>query len=159
MAAATMYVTAAGAGGTDGTDWANAMNLAAWSSDAISSAEAGDIYYVQGGQTYTLAANWIAANDGLVTSPITIIGVNSGTSAEPPTFSDWAIDDASRPIIAAGASDFIFDNYWKFKNLSVTTTDSNGFRGDVGPQFENCKSVLVEGVNKLRILYPEPSTN
>lgn len=124
-AAATMYVTVAGDGDKDGTSWANAFDLANWETDCEGSAEAGDIYYVAGG-TYTLTDNFSCQNDGTAALPIKVIGVTSGTTAEPPTVSDWAYG-ANRPLIAAGANALSWDDYWIAYNFQVTTTHSNGF--------------------------------
>lgn len=120
MAAADMMVTVAGAGAKTGVDWADAMGLAEWITD-LASTEAGDRYFLEAG-TYTLTGAISALNDGTAGNPISIIGVASGTTAEPPTSADWPTTDAARPLIAAGANAIQFDNFWRFLNLRFTGT-------------------------------------
>ena len=74
MAAATMYVTVAGAGDKSGSTWGNAMGLGEWETDVEATAEAGDIYYLEAG-TYTLTNAFSTALDGTDVAPIKIIGV------------------------------------------------------------------------------------
>lgn len=151
MAAATMYVTAAGAGDKSGSSWANAMGLAEWETDVENSAEAGDVYYVEEG-TYTLTGAWSTALDGSTTAMISIIGVLSGTSNEPPVFSDHATG-ANRPLIAAGANSFTFDDYWHIENLRVTTTSGTGLRADTSARIVNCKSYNSSGTADREAIY------
>lgn len=136
---ATYYVTVAGAGAKDGAAWATAFDLAAWETHAEGSAAAGDIYYVEEG-TYTLTGGWnTSTQDGTSTSPIIVIGVVSGTSAEPPTKSDWA-DGATRPLIACGANEHQSGDYWNWYNFRFTTTHDYGFRYFTGGLAVNCYS-------------------
>ena len=96
MAAATMYATVAGAGDKSGDTWAKAMDLAAWQADALNNSESGDIYYVAGG-TYALAGGFDCnARIATAAAPISIIGVKSGTTNEPPVIGDWATEDTDR---------------------------------------------------------------
>lgn len=127
-AAATYYVTPAGAGNKDGTDWNNAFGLGEFETDMEGSAEAGDVYYLAGG-TYTLTQAVYSELDGGSTNPIYVIGVKSGTTAEPPTVADWAYG-ADRPDIVAGANSFGFDDYWRYYNLDISISDGNGCRCD-----------------------------
>lgn len=139
MAATIMYVIVAGAGDKSGSSWANAMGLGEWETDVEGSAEAGDIYYVEEG-TYALTGAWDTALDGISAEPIYIIGVKSGTSNEPPVFSDHAFTTA-RPIIACGANNFYFDDYWIIKNLEITgTATSATLKADTGSVIQNVKS-------------------
>ena len=64
MAAADMYVTNTGAGDKSGSSWANAMSLTEFATDVVSNCEAGDRYFIMGGQTYTFTANINSARDG-----------------------------------------------------------------------------------------------
>jgi hypothetical protein len=127
MAASTMYVTPAGAGTKAGGSWANAMDEAAFEVDIEGGAEAGDIYYVAGG-TYTLDSDYLTGRNGGSYSPIKIIGVNSGTTNEPPVLADWATGD-NRPLFAAGAWNFLWNACynWMYYNFRVTTTNAVGF--------------------------------
>jgi len=123
-APATMYVTVAGAGDKGGSTWANAMGYAEWETDCETLVEAGDIYYVAGG-TYTLTSDMACYfAPGTSALPIQVIGVASGTSNEPPVFSDWAYG-TDRPLIAGGAYNFGWDDYITIKNLRATTTDTS----------------------------------
>ena len=125
MAAETMYVTVAGAGDKSGDTWAKAMDLAAWSTDSLNNSEADDIYYVMEG-TYTLTGGFDCnGRTGSAVAPISVIGVKSGTSNEPPILTDWAAGDA-RPLIAAGGNIFRSGTYWKLFNLRETATGSFG---------------------------------
>jgi len=144
-AAADMAVTVAGAGDGSGTagdgvtlEWDNAMSLAQWEADMEASTEAGDRYFIAGG-TYTLTGAFSVVNDGTKVNYIHLIGVDSGTTAEPPTSSDWSTG-TDRPLIAAGGNDFIFDNYYMIRNIRLTSTDQYGIRLDSGAKFINCKS-------------------
>jgi len=150
MAAADMYVTAAGAGDKSGSSWANAMDLAAWLNDLTNNAEAGDRYFLMGGQTYTLTGNHDStAKNGTRAEYIEIIGVASGTAAEPPTFADWA-SGADRPLIAAGANDYILGEYHLNVNISCTFSAGDGLYANDYSVFTNCKSVNTAGSNAIR---------
>lgn len=137
-AAATMYVTPAGADTKTGADWAHAMGYAEWETDVEGSAEAGDIYYVAGG-TYTLTSDFVTALDGAVDNPIYIIGVKSSTTNEPPVASDFATG-TDRPLITDGASAYTFDvdDYWVVKNIRMTGSDTNSISIGSGSIIENC---------------------
>ena len=126
MAAATMYVTAAGAGTKDGTTWAKAMGEAEFETDLEGGAEAGDIYYVQAGN-YTLDSAYdSSARDGTAVAPISIIGVKAATSAEPPTYSDWSpVGDADRPTFVCAANAVTFGDFYKLYNTIWTGTGTN----------------------------------
>ena len=161
-AAADMAVTVAGAGDGSGTagdgvtlEWDNAMSLAQFETDAGTgcSSEAGDRYFVMEG-TYTLNESWDCANDGVVENPIMVIGVKSGTDAEPPTQADWAYGDA-RPLIEAASSGFTFyfDNGWHHYNLRVNTSASNGIRSDSNGVMYNIKSFNSSGTENRYALY------
>lgn len=144
MAANPIYVTVAGAGDKGGSTWANAMGRAEWETDLEAPASADDVYYVEEG-TYTLTEDIdCSAINGTSNAPITIIGVKSGTSNEPPVFSDHAFTTA-RPLIAAGAYKWWFGDYWIFKNLRLTTTETWGFRTDAYSVFVNCLSTPSGG--------------
>jgi parallel beta-helix repeat protein len=135
-AAATMYVTPAGAGLKNGTTWANAFGYTEWETDAEGASEAGDIYYVAGG-TYTLTSNFIG-RDGTAAAPITYIGVKAGTTNEPPLLSDWATGD-DRPLIAGGNYYFSGGSYNKVFGIRVTATGTYGINGVYYAVYFNCK--------------------
>lgn len=126
MAAATMYVTAAGAGAKDGAAWASAMGEAEFEADLEGGAEAGDIYYVQAG-TYTLDSAYDAsARDGTAIAPISIIGVKAATTAEPPTYADWpTVGSSDRPSFACAANLVAFGDYYKLYNTIWTGSGAN----------------------------------
>jgi hypothetical protein len=125
MAAATMYVTPAGAGAKDGAAWASAMGEAEFEADLEANAEAGDIYYVQAG-TYTLDSAYDAsAKDGTAVGPISIIGVVAATTEEPPPLSRWGSGD-DRPLFALGAYTFTTGDYFKIFNCRFTGTAATG---------------------------------
>lgn len=147
MAAATMYVTVSGAGDNSGDSWANAMSYSDWETDMETYAEAGDIYYVAGG-TYTLTSDFSCqGNDANATNMIHVIGVNSGTTNEPPTASDHATGD-SRPLIAAGGYAFLIGANWTVRNIRMTTTASNGFYGEGNSIRYNCKCYNSSGSSR-----------
>lgn len=143
--AADMYVKPASAGDTSGSSWANCMGEAEFEIDAETNAEAGDRYFVAGG-TYTLDSSYSCQNDGSTTSMIKIIGVDAGTTNEPPVFSDWA-DGANQPLFDgdAAAYDFAFDDYWEIRNIRLLTVDNQGFRVDRGSKVVNCYSYNSSG--------------
>ena len=129
---ADMAVTPGGAGDGSGTagdgttlEWDNAMSEAQFEADMEANAEAGDRYYTAGG-TYTLdSAYATAGTPGTVTANIQIIGVKSGTTNEPPVFSDWAFT-TDRPVFAAAAFGTSFGAFWRISNIIVTTTEATG---------------------------------
>lgn len=96
----------------------------------------GNTAYMEAG-TYTLTGAVDVALDGTAQDPIAITGYNA-TRGDNPTGDD-------RPLIAAAANTFNFDNYWLFNYIRHTTTTSQGFRADVGSQFRNCKSQNSSG--------------
>lgn len=144
MAANNIYVTVTGAGDKGGSTWANAMGRAEWETDLEAPVSADDVYYVEEG-TYTLTEDIdCSAIDGTSIAPIKIIGVKTGTSNEPPVFSDHAFTTA-RPLIAAGGNQWWFGDYWIIKNIRITTAETWGFRADAYSQFVNCKSTATGG--------------
>lgn len=142
----TMYVTVAGAGAKNGTNWANAFGLAEFLTDFTTAAVAGDIYYIAQG-TYTGAANADAsARDGSSTSPIYLIGVLTDTTdpaylADRPLF-DW--DD--------GVYTFKFGDHYIVRNLQWTTKESQGFTSGGWNVFENCKGTSTGGTTAFEAL-------
>ena len=135
---ATMYVTSAGGGDKSGSSWANAMGEAEFETDIEGGAEAGDIYYVAGG-TYTLDSAYSTAKFGSATAPIQIIGVKSGTTNAPPSFSDWAFG-TDRPLFANGGWGFSITNtYWNVYNLRFTCTYDFGVYFGGYSTIYNCK--------------------
>ena len=150
MAAATMYVTVAGADDKSGGTWATAMGYAEWETDLEGASEAGDIYYVAGG-TYNLTSSLdFNARAGTSLAPICIIGVNSGTTNEPPVYSDWAMGD-NRPLLVGGSYYCMYSgNYSKVFNLRGTATGSYGFLNKGYSVFYNIKSTGAASTAALR---------
>jgi hypothetical protein len=109
------YVTVAGAGAKTGVDWDNAFGMAEFISD-VASAAAGDFYYVMEG-TYTHASN-ISCSLGVYNNRLFLVGVKSGTTAEPPTASDFATGTA-RPYFTATGYNVTFGAYWKMFNIRI----------------------------------------
>lgn len=145
-AAATMYVTPAGALAKDGSNWANAMGYAEFETDIEGAAEAGDIYYIAGG-TYTLTSDIsCAARDGTAAAPIKFIGVNSGTTNEPPVVADWATGN-NRPLFTDTTSSYNFDgaDYWQLFNLRMEGSDTACLRTDANSLMVNCKATNDSG--------------
>lgn len=146
MAPTYRHVTVAGSGGSPngGTNWGDAFDFAEWISDIETNAAA-DWYYFVKQDTYSFAGAPLdgidcSAVDGTYLLPIHVIGVKSGTTnvgaAVVP--SDWAFND-DRPLIAAGAFPFLFNNYWRIFNLRVTTDHASGLKIDTGCIAWNCK--------------------
>jgi hypothetical protein len=79
-----------------------------------------------------------SARAGTVAAAISIIGVDSGTTAEPPTTADWSTG-TDRPLFAMGAYYLRTGSYWVIKNIRATTTSFNGFYLNRGVLY-NCKS-------------------
>jgi hypothetical protein len=158
MAINNIYVTVAGAGNKGGSTWANAMGLAEWETDLEAPASADDVYWVEEG-TYTLTEDIDdTLVDGTATAPIRIIGVVSGTSNEPPVFSDHAFG-TDRPLIAAAANMWRFGDYWIFKNLRHTTTEAQGWTCQNGCVFYNCSSNNSSGTADRVAFYPDINYN
>jgi hypothetical protein len=93
---------------------------------------AGNTIWVKAGGTFTLTAAVAVAKDGTQQNYIKIFGYNSSRGDNP--------TEDNRPLIAAGAFLFIFDNYWEIYNLRVTTTESIGLSVDNDGRIVNCKS-------------------
>lgn len=132
---ADKYVTVAGAGTKAGTSWGDAFDSAAWLTDMSTLAAAGDTYWVAGG-TYAYTAPSEVARDGSALAKINVIGVNSGTTNEPPVVSDYAYG-TNRPLITNNNA-YHFDNYWSFLNLRIDLTTSFSFRMDIEGSISNC---------------------
>lgn len=128
-APATMYVTVAGAGDNSGDSWANAMAYSDWETDCESAMEAGDTYYVAGG-TYTLTSDMACTfATGTGTLPISIIGVKSGTTNEPPVGSDWAYGTDRPYIDGTSGYGFHWDDYVRIFNMRIDCNESGGCMG------------------------------
>ena len=146
-AALDMAVTVTGAGDGSGVsggvlEWDNAMSMAQFIVDVNGSAEAGDRYFVMEG-TYSIpAATPInsSGQDGTGLAPIQIIGVKTGTIAEPPTSADWAYTTA-RPIIdgSTNTEETDWGDFYIFRNLYLQTDSSTGNATGVNLYAENCK--------------------
>ena len=118
-AAATMYVTPAGAGDKSGSDWDNAMGEAEFLADWRDNSEAGDTYYIYSG-TYTPGANYSVTRNGTAASPIRLIGVSD--QGDPPT--EATGDD--RPLFDTETYQFYpGGNYVLIKNWRCQGTGSN----------------------------------
>jgi len=142
-AAATMYATAAGAGGKTGVDWDNAFGAAELYDDIEDNSEAGDVYYVYSG-TYTLGEPIAAgARNGTAAAPIEIIGVDS-TANEPPLATQWAAG-SDRPLLEFVANQFLLGDYWVLRNLRFTTAHANGLMADDDNTVVNCKGQQTSG--------------
>jgi hypothetical protein len=70
-------------------------------------------------------------------NPINLVGVVSGTTAEPPTISDYATG-TDRPLIDCGAYTTIFDNYWLLRNLRWTGSAAYVVHADAYIYCHNC---------------------
>lgn len=136
--AADFLVTPAGAGTKSGATWANAMGLTEFEAAAEGTAVLGDRFFPRADGTYTLTNAFSTVLDGSTASPIKIIGVASGTTNEPPVFSDWASGDG-RPLIACGANTFQLDNNWQVFNLRFTSSNAPCLRSDTSGVWCNCK--------------------
>lgn len=139
---ADKYYTVAGATSKDASDWANAGSVTELDAYLTSTAAAGDNIFVEGGGTYTFG--FFSSQDGVAGDPIKVIGVASGTSAEPPTQSDWAVG-ADKPIFAGGATGFAGDDYWHWHNIEVTGTSVTACRSDAWMVAINCKVTNSSG--------------
>lgn len=117
---ATKYVTTAGAGTNSGDDWANAYTWAqmeTWIEGTPGAAP--HTIYVQG--NHSLSGDFYPAVAGTITDPIVFIGVVSGTTAEPPTASDWAMD-TGRPLLTLSGNTVRLQDYSIFRNFRLTGT-------------------------------------
>lgn len=100
---------------------------------------AGNIIYVKNSGTMTLTGNIDVAKDGTDLLMLKIYGYNS-TRGDCPT-----ISSGNQPVIAAAANTFSFDNYWEFKNLTLTITTAGGFDVDDYSRIINCFSTNSSG--------------
>lgn len=134
-AAADMMVTQAGGGDKSGSTWANAMAETDFVADLEASAEAGDRYFIKG--NLTLSESYDTALSGEHTAPIWIIGVESDTTAEPPTSADWAYE-TDRPTITTGDNTFVLEDHYRVMNLIVTSTTGSCIVADTYTHIINC---------------------
>jgi len=123
-----MYVVSGGSGTKDGLTWGNAFSLSEFESDAEGSAEPGDRYFFEGG-AYTITSTVGTGKDGTAISPIKIIGVNPGTTNEPPVYSDWAADRADQPAITGNGFYIALDSYWLVYNMDLLYTGTGNGHG------------------------------
>lgn len=96
-----------------------------------------DIVYIGPG-THTPTGAIDVEADGTFGAPIRVIGYNASRGDTP--------TGGSEPLIAAAANAFNFDNYWRFENIRVTSTNATGFQGDVGCVWMNCTCDNTSGV-------------
>lgn len=118
------YATSAGAGTKSGADWANAWSKTELYSWISSTATAGDVAYIMQG---TYSGNGISTSKaGSSSNPIKLIGVKTGTTAEPPTVSDYAYS-TDRPVLEASSfySFTITGGYWWYLNLKFQLGTGN----------------------------------
>ena len=93
---------------------------------------AGCYHYIKADGTMTLTNPVDVALDGTLAAPMMFTGYQT-TRGDNPT-------GDNRPLIAAAANSFYFDDFYQFFNIRVTTTAANGFRADEKCVFENCSS-------------------
>jgi parallel beta-helix repeat protein len=145
-AAATMYVTVAGAGDKSGSSWANAMGYSEWETDAEGSAEAGDLYWVYKG-TYTLTSDFTSGQDGLSTSTIRMLGCSD--QGTPPT----EATGTNRPWIAGGSYYFALDDYSDIFNIKAEGTGPWVLKADYGSVIGNCYAINSSGTADRTSIY------
>ncbi len=145
-----MAVTVAGAGDGSGVtggvfDWQNAMSMAQFITDINASVEGGDEYYIEDG-TYTTGAAIVGLSGGAI-NVVRIIGVKTGTTNEPPVFSDYSVNDADRPLFAMAGNAFSLGAYNQMQNFSFTSTHADGvhINGNFTTVY-NCKVVNTNGI-------------
>lgn len=91
---------------------------------------AGNRLFIKAG-TYTLTGDISIGNSGTTTAVMIIEGYNT-TRGDAPT-------GTNRPLIAAAANLWSFNDHWHQHNLRGTITTTGGFDGDRGTVFANCK--------------------
>jgi len=136
---ADMYFTTTGAGDHSASSWSNSGSMSVFENDIINNSESDDRYFVEGSGTYTATQN-ISVNS----TSVSIIGVTSGTTAEPPTTSDYAYG-SDRPTLAMGANSWTGASSNIARNLIITTTATAGFNQNNSSIFDNCKSTNSSG--------------
>lgn len=99
----------------------------------------GQTIYVKNDGTMTLTGHISLVNDGTTALPINIIGYNA-TRGDNPTVND-------RPLMAAGANNSNFDDYWLIKNFRFTATSQSGLRVDIGGIIHNCHANNSSGIS------------
>jgi hypothetical protein len=120
------YVTTAGAGAKDGAAWASAYGMAEFRDYLQDSAPTDLVCYVQSG-TYTFGEAIAFYTAGTATTPVKIIGVNSGTTATETSVSattDYAYG-SNRPVFAMEGNAFVAPAYAILMNLNFTMTNAN----------------------------------
>lgn len=135
------HVTSSGAGDNSGDSWGNAMAESDFETHLEGSLAAGEVFFVKEG-TYTLDSAYnFSANDGTAVSPISIIGVKSGTTNEGANvvYTDWARAAANRPFFDTGTYKIQTGDYTHIRNISVQGDVSNVLHFGTYGLLENCK--------------------
>lgn len=91
----------------------------------------GNIVYIKDDGTMTLIGAVATVRDGTDAAPFTIEGYNTTRGDNPK-----GID---RPLIAQGANNISFDNFWSLKNLRMTATGTQAIAADISTLFLNIK--------------------
>lgn len=148
---ANYYALPTGAGAKTGADWANAFGVSEVTTFINATQAAGDRVFWAGG-TYTLTASINTSLDGDPDNYIWHIGVNSGTTNEPPVATDYAAGD-NRPLVAGGIYAFNFDRYTAIFNFRKTGTALRGISINTGALIMNCDSVNTSATTTASGIY------
>jgi hypothetical protein len=152
FAATNHYVTVAGAGAKTGATWSNAKDTAKFI-DRFDTAQPGDIFWLaKGTYTFLRQLNSYRGVDscyqGTTAEPISVIGVKTGTTNQPPVYADWAIANTDRPTLSTENVYFVTCHQWILRNLIVNVNSTNGIDLGTFNTVENCKvtqtSVLAD---------------
>ncbi len=147
-AAANYLVSPAGEGNKDGSTWSHEMGEAEFEvsveGGGAQAVADGDIYYLLAGE-YTPDSGYIVTFAGTQTNLIQIIGVKAATTDPTPEFSDWGVG-ADRPLITAAGNSLDWSGapWWRFRNLIITSTETNGLEGGASNGVVNCS---IENTN------------
>lgn len=131
--AADLYVTPAGAGSANGSDWSNAL---AWTFNPVR----GNIYYIAGGAYGSKSLSVAASGTDTIT-------LRKATAANSGSVDGWQISYANQAVITAAAEDAagitLSTPYWIIDGVSRTGARTGyGFK-IIGPAGANKMGVLT----------------
>lgn len=139
--ATAYYVKPTAGGSNDGSSWTNA-----WTSiqSAFNAAAAGDVVYCQGTQSISARIDVNTNSGAYDTGHIKFVGVNAGTTNEPPQASDYGdyfiIDGGNNTIdgLYFNGPDYVW-----LENIKVTQCDGTGAINSAVSYADNCVFVNV----------------
>lgn len=121
-------------GNDTGASWelGGAVTMAGSPDTWLEQVSGGQVVHIETG-TYNLIANVNVILNGSIHNPVRFFGYNTARNDAP------TIASGNQPVIAAGANEFKFNDYYQFFYIKATTTEASGWRSDVGALWVECE--------------------